>query len=68
MSFNWQDLVALAVVFAAAGYLVKLALGAVIGKSGFRSCSSCSGCASAGGNGQEPPPSLVTIGSHPQAR
>lgn len=65
MTLNWQDFVALAVVLAAAGYLVRLALSAVSRKSGVRACSSCAGCSSPDGQGSTVGEPLVSIGPTP---
>ncbi len=65
MPLGIQDLVALAVVFAAAGYLARLAVGAVRGKSGVRSCSACEGCETAAVNGRGPQEPLISIGPIP---
>ena len=62
MSLGWQDLVALGIVVAAAGYLARLAWSAVTRTSEGGCGTGCGKC-SAGAAGSSPPvESIVTIG------
>jgi hypothetical protein len=65
MNMNWQDLVALAVVFAAAGYLGRLVWGAITRRSSQGCGSACARCSAATAStlARE---QLVSIGSIPR--
>lgn len=69
MDFGWQDIAALGIVFAAAGYLGRLAWGAVAGTGGGHCGTSCGGCPSASSRaeGASAPQEVVSIGMPPRA-
>lgn len=65
MTFDWQDLSALAVVAVAVLYLARLGLAAVSSRGGCGSgCGSCPSAASTHGKGEP----LVRIGPPPQRK
>jgi hypothetical protein len=66
MNLGWQDLVALAIVFAAASYLLRLAWRAV-GRKAEAGCGSACGKCPAGTNAASPrPEQVVSIGTVPR--
>jgi hypothetical protein len=65
---GWQDLIALAIVFAAAGYLFRLAWRAV-GRKAEAGCGTACGKCSGGANAAMPrPEQVVSIGTITPAR
>jgi hypothetical protein len=63
MNLGWQDLIALAIVFAAAGYLLRLAWGAV-GRKAEAGCGTACGKCATGADGARPrPDQVVSIGT-----
>jgi hypothetical protein len=67
-NLGWQDLIALAIVFAAAGYLLRLAWGAV-GRKAEGGCGTSCGKCPAGANAAAPrPEQVVSIGTITPAR
>jgi hypothetical protein len=64
MNLGWQDLVALAIVLAAAGYLARLARGAFSRKAEAGCGAACGKCAAgpkSSGTGPDPVVSIGTI-------
>jgi len=66
MGINWQDLVALCIVFAAAGYLGSIAIGALTRKSSKGCGSACGKCSGTSEVTFGTPQQVVPIGSIPR--
>lgn len=67
MNLGWQDLIALAIVFAAAGYLTRLAWGAV-GRKADSGCGiACGKCSAGAGAATVRPDQVVSIGPSSRA-
>ena len=62
MEFGWQDSAALAIVFAATGYLIRLAWNAVARKQTSGCGPSCAGCTAQSTTSGTFPEQVVTIG------
>ena len=62
MEFGWQDLAALGIVLAAAGYLARLAWNAVTRKQGSGCGSSCGSCSARSAANSAIPEEVVSIG------
>ncbi len=61
MEFGWQDLAALGIVLAAAGYLARLAWNAVTRKQGSGCGSGCGGCSARSAANSAIPEEVVSI-------
>jgi hypothetical protein len=70
MQLGWQDLVALGIVFAAAGYLTNMAWQAVFRKRASGCGSACGKCSAAETRGGAPEQvvSIGGLGDHASAR
>ncbi len=62
MDFGWQDLAALGIVLAAAGYLARLAWNAVTRKQGSGCGSGCGSCSGQTAANSTIPEAVVSIG------
>ena len=62
MEFGWQDLAALGIVLAAAGYLARLAWNAVTRKRGSGCGSGCGNCSARSAANSASPEEVVSIG------
>ncbi len=62
MEFGWQDLAALGIVLAAAGYLARLAWNAVTRKQGSGCGSGCASCSTRSAANSAIPDAVVSIG------
>ena len=62
MEFGWQDLAALGIAFAAAGYLARLAWNAVTRKRGSGCGSGCGSCSARSAAKSAIPEEVVSIG------
>ena len=62
MEFGWQDIAALAIVFLAAGYLVRPAWNAVARKQTSGCGPACGGCSTQSTSNGAIPEHVVTIG------
>ena len=62
MEFGWQDLAALGIVLAAAGYLARLAWNAVTRKQGSGCGSGCGSCSARSAANSAIPEAVVSIG------
>ncbi len=61
MEFGWQDIVALGLVLAAAGYLARLALSAVTRKQASGCGSGCGHCSAQSAANRASPQEIVSI-------
>ena len=62
MELGWQDLAALGIVLAAAGYLARLAWNAVVRKQGSGCGSGCGSCSARSVANSAVPEEVVSIG------
>ncbi len=62
MEFGWQDLAALGIVLAAAGYLARLAWNAVTSEQGSGCGSGCGSCSARSAAKSAIPEEVVSIG------
>ncbi|MGB2612616.1 MAG: FeoB-associated Cys-rich membrane protein, partial [Isosphaeraceae bacterium] len=62
MEFGWQDLAALGIVLAAAGYLARLSWNAVTRKQGSGCGSGCGSCSARSAANSAIPEEVVSIG------
>jgi len=62
MEFGWQDLAALGIVLAAAGYLARLAWNAVTRKPGSGCGAGCGSCSARSAASSVLPEEVVSIG------
>ncbi len=62
MEFGWQDLAALGIVLAAAGYMARLAWNAVTRKRGSGCGSGCGSCSARPATNSAIPEEVVSIG------